>query len=52
LLAAKREQTENSFFSDAHRAAGVRTFPAALASLPVPSTTVARRATDEPPSLP
>jgi peptidyl-prolyl cis-trans isomerase C len=52
LLAQKREQTEKSFFDDARRTAGVQTFPAALASLPVSPTTVARRTTDEPPSLP
>ena len=52
LMAEKRQQTEKSFLDEAHRAAGVRTFPDALASIPVPSTTVARRTTAEPPSLP
>ncbi len=52
LLAQKREQAEKSFFNEARQAAGVRTFPEAIASLPTPSTTVARRTADEPPSLP
>jgi parvulin-like peptidyl-prolyl isomerase len=52
LLAAKREQAEKSFLSEARRAAGVKTFSEALAAIPVPSTAVARRATEEPPSLP
>lgn len=52
LLAQKREQAEKAFFQDARSAVGVRTFPEALASLPVTPTSVARRTTDEPPSLP
>jgi parvulin-like peptidyl-prolyl isomerase len=52
LRAQKREQAEKSFFNEARHVAGVRTFPDALASLPVASTTLARRTADEPPSLP
>ncbi len=52
LLKEKREQAEKSFLSEARRAAGVKTFTEALASIPVPSTTVARRATEAPPGLP
>jgi len=52
LLAQKREQTEKSFLHDARQTAGVQIFPEALASLPASSTMVARRTTDEPPSLP
>ena len=51
-MAEKREQTERGFYNDARRAAGVQTFPEALASVPVPTTTVARRGAEEPPSLP
>ena len=52
LLKEKREQAEKLFFSEARRTAGVQTFPEALGSIPVPSTTVARRTGEEPPSLP
>lgn len=52
LLAEKREQTEQLFLNEARRAAGVQTFSNAVASIPVPSTTVARRTTEEPPGLP
>ncbi|HEU0012014.1 MAG TPA: peptidylprolyl isomerase [Verrucomicrobiae bacterium] len=52
LLKEKREQAEKLFLSEARRAAGVQTFSEALASRPVPSTTVARRTTAEPPGLP
>jgi len=52
LLTEKREQTEKLFFGEARRATGVRTFPEALATIPVPSTTVARRTTGAPPELP
>jgi parvulin-like peptidyl-prolyl isomerase len=52
LLKEKREQAEKLFLSEARRAAGVQTFSEALASMPVPSTTVARRTTAEPPGLP
>jgi len=53
LMAEKREQTEKGFLNEARRAAGVKTFSEeALASIPVPSKTMARRTTEEPPSLP
>ena len=52
LLTEKREQTEKFFVSDARKAAGVQTFPDALATIPAASSTVARRTTEEPPGLP
>jgi parvulin-like peptidyl-prolyl isomerase len=52
LLAEKRKQAEQSFFNSACRMAGVQTYSNALASLLAPPTAVARRITDEPPSLP
>ena len=52
LMAEKREHTEKTFLTEARRVAGVQTFSNALASIPVPSTTVARRTTEEPPGLP
>jgi parvulin-like peptidyl-prolyl isomerase len=52
LLKEKREQAEKHFFSEARRVAGVKIFSDALASIPAPSTTVARRSAEQPPSLP
>lgn len=52
LLVQKRETAEKAFFDEARRALGVRTFPEALAAIPVSATTVARRTSGEPPSLP
>jgi peptidyl-prolyl cis-trans isomerase C len=52
LLVQKRESTEKAFFAEARRAMSVQTFPDALAAIPVPATTIARRTAGEPPSLP
>lgn len=52
LLTQKRAEAEKTFFGDARRAAGVRIFPEAMATLPAPTTNLARRPADEPPSLP
>jgi len=52
LLTDKREQAEKLFYSESRLAAGVQTFSNALASVPFPPSSVARRTAEEPPSLP
>jgi len=52
LLARKRTEAEQEYFSEARRAAGVQTFPDGLSALPVKAANLAGRASGEPPSLP
>lgn len=52
LLAQKRQQLEQSFAVEMGRGVPVRTFPSALAAVPVPAPDMARSAAAEPPMLP